>query len=53
MPDDSHGATNRGDVFVTIKPAALPVGAELSIGNCPTYTTHSLIERSAARNCTA
>lgn len=41
-----------GSVYLTIDPAALPAGAELSIGYYPTYTTFSLADRNAPLHCT-
>jgi hypothetical protein len=40
-----------GEVFITINPAALPAGAELSIGYFPSHTTFGLIEKNAPKNC--
>jgi hypothetical protein len=42
-----------GDVFITINPAAIPAGAELSIGYFPSHTSYGLIEQHAPRSCTA
>jgi hypothetical protein len=42
-----------GEVFTTINPAAIPAGAELSIGYFPNHTTFSLIEQDAPKTCTA
>jgi hypothetical protein len=42
-----------GDVFVTINPAAVPTGAELSIGYFPSHTRFSLIEQNAPKNCSS
>jgi hypothetical protein len=42
-----------GDVFITINPAAIPAGAELSIGYFPSHTTYSLIGKYAPKICGA
>jgi hypothetical protein len=42
-----------GDVFLKINPAAIPAGAELSIGYFPAHTRFSLIEQNAPKNCSA
>jgi len=42
-----------GDVFITINPAAIPAGAELSIGYFPNHTTFGLIEQNAPEHCRA
>jgi hypothetical protein len=41
-----------GGVTLTINPAAMPAGSELSIGYYPTRTTFSLIQQGAALHCT-
>ena len=40
-----------GNVFMTINPAAMPMGAQLSIGYFPSHTRYSLIEQNASKNC--
>jgi hypothetical protein len=42
-----------GNVFLTIDPAAMPAGAELSIGYFPSHTTFSLIEGNAPLRCSS
>ena len=41
-----------GSVTLTINPAAMPAGSELSIGYYPTRTTFSLIQQGATLHCT-
>jgi hypothetical protein len=40
-----------GNVFLTIDPAAMPMGAQLSIGYFPNHTTFNLIETNAPQRC--
>src|SRR5262249_13400515 len=40
-----------GNVFMTINPAAMPIGAQLSIGYFPSHTTFNLIETNAPQRC--
>jgi hypothetical protein len=44
---------SNGEVFLTIDPAAIPAGAELSIGYFANHTTYSLIDQNAPKRCSA
>jgi hypothetical protein len=49
----SASRQSSGLVSLTLNPAAIPTGAELSIGYFPSHTTFSLIEQNAPTHCSA